>query len=172
MAARRAQTVLGMVLTALGTVSLSVGLARASFVPDIAGLEGWIIATIEGFVMLLGGILIAIFSFRPTIEPAPVRSATAAFNSRTIQPMPEPALRVERPAAAPVAQKSLTPRDLALFRLDEEIRDLTRRINKAGVMLATGQLSDEGYAHYVEDLKRQRGQLEASRVKLELNKSA
>lgn len=160
-------------MTAIGTVALSVGLARASFVPDVASLPGWSVATISGFVLVLGGIMVAIFSFRTVHEPAPMRSATDAFNSRTAQPLPEPLPPPRRAEpVVPAAPRALDARQTALARLDEEIRELTRRINKAGVMLATGQLSDEGYAQYVEELKRQRGALEASRVKLEFGPSA
>lgn len=168
-----AATVFGMASAALGTISLSVGLARADLLPALFGLDGWMIATGGGFFLLVVGLMVAISSVRGEEEPEPLISATVAFSQRALQviPMPDPRpMGAPGPIARAPARGPLGPRELAMFRLDEEIRDLTRRINKAGVLLATGQLSNQGYAQYVDDLKRQRGNLEATRVRLELNR--
>lgn len=158
----------GMLLASLGTFGVAAGLARAAFIPDVGGVEGWMLATGVGFAFLVVGAIQVAFSLRADEVETGIVPATVAFNSRTAQPLPpsEPR-RVARPAAKPASD----PRGQALHRLDEEIRDVTRRINKAGVMLATGQLSDDGYAKYVDELKHERGQLEARRVKLELGQS-
>lgn len=54
--------------------------------------------------------------------------------------------------------------------IDSKIREVTREINKAGVMLATGKLSRDGYSQYVDDLKKQRGDLEAAKIDLEMKR--
>lgn len=175
----RVQTLLGMLVASLGVLIVSVGLARAAFIPDVFGVEGWIVATTEGFALLFAGIAATLVALAREEDPAPLRTATEAFHARmqsdfemlnAAPPRPIGAPPPMRAAGlgAPIMTPSMQRLDPALFRLDEEIRDITRRINKAGVKLATGQLSDEGYAQYVEELKRQRGQLEAQRVRIEL----
>lgn len=43
----------------------------------------------------------------------------------------------------------------------DEVRELTRQIARAGVLLGTGRLSEEAYRLCVDDLKERRGRLEA-----------
>lgn len=170
------QAMTGMVVAALGLIALAAGLSRSPLHPDVLTLPGWQAATIEGFVLLTAGLFVSAFSFGKVPDPVPSVTATVAFASRHVaatEPILERAARTPPPIAEVRPERPVQPMDpqaLALFRLDEEIRDLTRRINKAGVMLATGQLSEEGYAHYVEDLKKQRGSLEASRIRLQMAK--
>jgi hypothetical protein len=78
-----------------------------------------------------------------------------AFTSRSAQAIEIPSTDASAKAPPPVSRES---------DLDAQIRELTRKINRAGVMLATGKLSEKGYTKYVDDLKRQRGILEADRV--------
>lgn len=167
MGRRSSQTILGVVLSGVGTFSLSVGLSRTPGLPRILGQEGWVLATVEGFVLLLCGILMIAFAFRGTPEAAGILPATVAFSQRMNVPQATadaPTSSGRGHAAAPATD----PRSRALLDLDEEVRELTRRINKAGVLLATGQLSDQGYVQYVDDLKRRRAEVEARRVRIEL----
>lgn len=117
-------------------------------------------------VLLVLGLAIALTGRR---APQPEASIPAhiAFAMRTPQEL-RPAPRGARPAMA--RPEATDPHSIALQDIDDEVRDLTRRINKAGVMLATGKLSGDAYTKYVDELKRQRGSLEADRVHLELRK--
>lgn len=85
----------------------------------------------------------------PFIPPSAKRATPVQGAPAAAAPAPKPA------ASAPVSRTST---------LDEQIRELTRQISKAGVMLATGQLSQEGYRHYVSELKVRKGKLEAARI--------
>lgn len=104
-------------------------------------------------------------------KPQPEASIPAhiAFSSKMDGELAPPP-RVARPAQA--RAEITDPHLIALQSIDEEIRDLTRRINKAAVMLATGKLSGDAYTKYVDELKRQRGALEADRVHIEIRKRA
>lgn len=169
----RAKRVLGLTCGALGTFGVILGLSRSPIVPPVGGVEGWVIATMEGFILLLAGILITVFSFPRAAETTDIVPAMVAFASRAPRESLEPRGQMYRaPVATPMAAEARDPQSRKMSALDAQIRDLTRRINKAGVMRATGQLSDVGYARYVADLKRQRGELEASRVKLEFGGAA
>lgn len=160
---------LGHVLSAaaLGTAGagfLVAGLARAPALPaSVWYVDGGTFASVVGGVLLAGAGLLLVFSVKRDPEPAPSVPAHVAFASKPIhRPLeaPEPA-----PRAAP--RTTLAPE---LADLDHRIREVTREINKAGVMLATGKLSREGYVQYVEDLKRQRGDLEAAKLSREMRR--
>lgn len=162
-----------------GAASLVAGLLHASWLPDsFLTLTGYSLADIAGFVLLLGGMLIALFAFQRREEPVAVVPAEVAFATRMrapppVLPLPSPAPSPRTaPKSAPLAPApapaAAAPRDAKLQGIDGEIRELTRKINKAGVMLATGQISQQGYASYVEELKKQRGELEAKRVEIEM----
>lgn len=162
---------LGHVLTGatfgtLGAAALLMGLLPAPSVPaQVWGVEGPLLFEVVGGVLLAGAVLLIAFSAKRVEEPVPIVPAHVAFASKNIaRPLeaPEP---THRPKAAP----SLPPE---LASLDQKIREVTREINKAGVMLATGKLSREGYAQYVEDLKKQRGDLEAAKLSLEMRRSS
>lgn len=181
MARGTAQVGAGMTLAAAGLFVTIAGLLGTSLLPDLGPIAGWQLATVLGFVLLLAGALLAVFSIPREEAPVPLVSATEAFASKRRTPLapPVPApiatprrLAAPQPTAPSPPARAMDAQTLAMFRLDEEIRDLTRRINKAGVMLATGQLSTQGYALYVEDLKKEKGQLEASRVTIELRRRA
>jgi hypothetical protein len=158
---------IGILLGAAGAALLVAGLMRAPFLGAAGGpATGPVAADVVGGVLLFVGLLVSLSQTRPRGPPVSV-PAHVAFNSRAPQRPIVPPLRAE-----PVAREA-TPADdhhRALAKLDEEIRAVTKRINKASVMLATGKLSNEGYKSYVEELKRQRGELEVSRVQLELRK--
>lgn len=172
----------GLVLATLGGVSLTLGLVRVPFLAtSVGGLPAYGLASLAGVVFLLSGTLFMVFSVRTPEVEAEILPAHVAFMSRSnaavqeelrqlaATPKPKP---TTTPAAAAVAAKpvQVDPEQVAMDRLNREIRELTRAINKAGVMLATGQLSDGGYAQYVEELKKQRGTLEADRLRIELRK--
>lgn len=159
-------------VAAVGAFSLALGFLQSPLLPDaLVGLPGWSIAIVVGFVLVLSGVMLAIFSFRHREEEAPITPAHVAFVQKAPKPVAAtPPVKRAAPvvAAGPSRPGVRSPEDVALVRLDGEIRELTRAINKAGVMLATGQISEQGYAHYVEELKQQRGVLEADRVRLEM----
>ena len=161
---------LGHVLTgaAFGTAgagALLAGLARAPALPaSVLFVDGATFATVVGGVLLAGAALLLVFSVKRDEEPAPSVPAHVAFASKPHAQRIEPPEHVAPRRAAPAVAPELA-------KLDLQIKEVTREINKAGVMLATGKLSREGYSHYVEDLKRQRGDLEAARLSLEMKRS-
>lgn len=150
------------VLGTAGAGLLVAGVSRAPVLPaSVWYVSGGTFASVVGSVLLAGAALLLVFSVKKDPEPAPSVPAHVAFTSKPIhRPLeaPDP-VHHARPTRA-------VPRELA--DLDVKIREVTREINKAGVMLATGKLSREGYAQYVDDLKRQRGDLEAARMSLEM----
>lgn len=190
---------LGVVSTALGIGAIGAGLMRVGpLASAFVGTPAWALAVTAGSVLLLAGGFALLFSFRPAPEEPDIVPAHVAFNSRmnapSVVPMttPRPATAAApraRPAPAshdeeedapgsarlptpkPQAKSRVAPIKEDIANIDGQIRDLTRRINKAGVMLATGQLSQQGYLAYVEDLKAQRAKLEAQRVRAELRSS-
>jgi hypothetical protein len=168
MSPRTGRVVLGLAMAAAGGASLGLGFFRPWVLPPtVLGLSGPALAASLGLALLFPGVVLSVFSIRRAPEPAPIVPAHVAFVTRTPRPLPMP----ERPAMP--ARRASAPKpaeDPAMAKLDEEIRELTRQINKAGILLATGQLSRQGYASYVEDLKKKRGDLEASRVRIELHR--
>lgn len=150
------------------------------------------VGSVGPFLAIAGGLLLCVFGVILVLMPgrvegpAPSVPAHVAFNQKAaVRPLSESLLPPRPvPAAASATAPALPPhkplapvpptprnREPSLAQLDDEIQELTRKINKAGVMLATGQLSTQGYQHYVGDLKKQRGKLEATRVKAELHKA-
>ena len=169
MSFRAGSAALGLAMTGIGGISLGLGLLRAAVVPaTVLGTSGPALAGGVGFTLVTGGVILSLFSLRRAPEPPAIVPAHVAFVTRTPRPIPIP----DKPAAppAPRAPVRKPEEDAAVTQLDDEIRDLTRQINKAGILLATGQISRQGYASYVEDLKKKRGDLEASRVRLELHR--
>lgn len=163
----------------LGVLLLGAGLFRAGPLEgSLAGSPYWLLALVAGGVLALAGALILVFTFRGEEEVLSTVPAHVAFRQRmTVEEvLPAPAQRGGSGAAASgrlpspqaPAQRRVAPARDDIASLDAQIRELTKKINKAGVMLATGQLSQQGYLAYVEDLKRQRGKLEANRVRAEL----
>lgn len=169
----------GVVSLALGTVCLTLGIWRPSWLGGaFLSLSTPALLMVAGSVLALSGGLVLLFFIRQEPEPEPEVPAHVAFYTKMEKPrlVPEPAPRpgVKRraPAMAATPTPGASPKaavDSEMEQIDAQIRDLTRRINKAGVMLATGQLSQGGYVAYVEDLKKQRGKLEAIRVHAELS---
>jgi hypothetical protein len=159
--------VVGIAFALAGAASLTTGLLHVPL-PSILSLSGASFAVICGFVLLLGGLLIALFAFQRREHEVDVVPAEVAFASRMASTTPVLALATQArhvtPPRAPPA-----PRDARIAPLDAEIRELTRKISKAGVMLATGQISKQGYVSFVDDLKKQRGELEARRVNMEMS---
>ncbi|GEM_PF-4360578 len=178
MARGSSHLVVGAAFALAGTASLCAGLLHAPWLPSsFLTLTGASLASIVGFVLLLGGLLMALFHFQTPEETIQVVPAEIAFATRMTTPTPSalhspapiPAAPRLRPSPVEVrAAPPAAPRDSRISGIDEEIRELTRRINKAGVMLATGQISKQGYASFVDELKQQRGALEAKRVQLEM----
>ena len=187
---RTAHLPVGIVFVLVGAGCLTAGLLHAAWLPEsFLTLTGFSLADITGFVLLLGGLLIATFAFQRVEPPADVVPAEVAFSSRMrvagvpelpvpnlaappVRPMAAaaPSAAAPTPAAAPAPRAARVPvsRDGRLAGIDEEIKELTRKISKAGVMLATGQISQQGYASFVDELKKERGRLEAQRVSLEM----
>jgi hypothetical protein len=154
----------GAALGTAGGAALLAGLTRAPALPaSVLFVDGPTFAVVVGGVLLAGGGLLLAFSVKRDEEPAPSVPAHVAFASRPQAQRIEPPAPAARPRVAP----KVPP---ALGHLDLQIKQVTREINKAGVMLATGKLSREGYVQYVEDLKRQRGDLEAARLSLEMRR--
>lgn len=167
---------------ALGAIFLGAGAFRVGPLRDgsFAGSPYWVLALVAGAVLALAGGLVLVFTFRGEEEVLTTVPAHVAFRQRmTVEEVvPPPAPRAgtgalssssaRLPSPELPAQRRVAPARDDLASLDAQIRDLTKKISKAGVMLATGQLSQQGYLAYVEDLKRQRGKLEASRVRAEL----
>lgn len=154
----------GLALATLGGAGAALAFAAPGLLPGVPVA----LAAAGGFLLVTAGVLVAVLSFRKTPEPVPVIPAEVAFVTRTARPILAPE-RVTLPAGRRVSTRRPEEQE-AMARLDDEIRELTRQINKAGVMLATGQISHQGYASYVGDLKKRRGDLEASRVRLELHR--
>jgi hypothetical protein len=136
---------------------------------------------VAGALLMLLGLSTSAVHLRRPDEPEPAVPAHVAFlaprGTRAESPPSAPgaspakaAAVAHAPPAAPVAREALPPAADAAPTLDEEIRDLTKQINRAGVMLATGRLSDEGYRQAVRDLKQRRGRLEADRAAVELGR--
>lgn len=129
---------------------------------------------IIGAVVALGALGVAVLELKQPAEPEEVVPAHVAFLApppRTAESPPALVERVEAPTMPrppPPPLPALTPDEVRKRTLESEIRDLSKQINRAGVMLATGKLSEGGYTQYVEDLKRRRGKLEADRLALEL----
>lgn len=139
-------------LAGAGTTALAGGFLQLSFVPAaIGGLPGPVVAEAVGGVGLIVGVLLGLSAIRRDEGPVPSVPAHVAFSQRSNKPLVAP------PRGAPM--KPARAEDP----LDAQIREVTRRINRAGVMLGTGQLSDAAYKKYVEALKKQRGDLEAMR---------
>lgn len=163
----------------LGAVLLGAGIFRVGPLEgSLAGSPYWVLALVAGAVLMLAGTLILVFSFRREEEVLTTVPAHVAFVSRmnVEEVLPTPVARgpggsgssARLPSPQAPAQRRLAPARDDIASLDVQIRELTKKINKAGVMLATGQLSQQGYLAYVDDLKRQRAKLEASRVRAEL----
>lgn len=168
---RRAGSVAGgLALTGCGACALSLGLLRSPFLPtSVFGAPGAGLVSAAGFLLLVAGLVVSLFSFRSAPEQLSIVPAHVAFRTRAPRAISSPE-KVALPAARPRVRSREPGAEAVVNRLDDEIRELTRRINKAGVMLATGQISHQGYASYVEELKKQRGELEAKRVRIELHR--
>lgn len=183
----------GSVTAVLGLAALVATIVRPewSFAPFL-GTPAWVLLATAGAVLLLAGGCVLGFSFRPPPEEADFVRAHVAFNSRmsvpsavlsaaptpmprpiaALSPPPAPAARAQParlPAPTPSPSQRVPPIKADVRDLDAQIRELTKNISKAGVMLATGQLSQEGYLAYVDDLKAKRAKLEAQRVRAELS---
>jgi hypothetical protein len=168
MSSRTGRVALGLAMTGMGGTSLGLGLFQPAILPGtLLGLPAAAVAVSVGLALLLPGVLLSLFSIRRVPQAASVVPAHVAFVTRT----PRPAALPERPVLPARRAPTRKPEEqAAMTRLDDEIRELTRHINRAGVLLATGQLSHQGYASYVADLKKRRGDLEVSRVRIELHR--
>lgn len=155
----------GGFLAALGASSLAVGaLAPGALPAHVLAMPGPTLALVVGGVLVVGGLLVMALAYRRVEPELTIVPAHVAFSSKSHAREEEVPLPARRAARAPTA----VPPEIAS--LDAQIREITREINKAGVMLATGKLSRDGYAQYVDDLKRQRGDLEAARIDIELKR--
>lgn len=170
----------GLGSSVLGAAALAMGTLRIGFVDgSFLGTPLWALFLTGGSVLALAGVLVVVFAVRGEEEPVPVVPAHVAFHSRmevaeVAPPAPVRTVSAAAPARLPSpeapAQRRVAPTKPDFGAIDAEIRELTRQISKAGVMLATGQLSQHGYLAYVDDLKRKRGSLEAQRVRAELSR--
>jgi hypothetical protein len=159
----------------LGTATLLAGgfvvwaaLTRAdAFPPKMGPLSMVFVLEVIGATLGACGLVVIVGGLRKRDEPEASIPAHVAFLNRNSTPLVAPPKNVK---ANERYVPDLDPHQRALMRVDTEIRELTKRINKAGVMLATGKLSREGYAAYVDELKRQRSNLETDRVHMEMRK--
>lgn len=150
---------LAVFLVGAGGTALAAGFLGLSFVPaSVAGVSGPAAADVLGGVLLLLGVVVGTRAWVKDEAPAPSIPAHVAFSRRQEQPLVAPEVKKPQPRAAKPA---------GLIEIDEQIREVTKKINRASVMLATGKLSDAGYVRYVDALKAQRGSLESERVKKE-----
>lgn len=170
----------GATSTTLGVAVFGTALVRPGFLQTyLAGTPLWALALAGGGALALVGGTTLFLSLRQTEEARPEIPAHVAFNSKMRIPDEFEALMPCRTAMstnrarllspAVPQQRRVPPLRPDLAKLDVEIRDLTKKISKAGVLLATGQLSQQGYLAYVDDLKRTRGSLEAQRIRAELH---
>lgn len=170
MTSRTGQVLSGLGMMGAGGAGLAIGLFQPTLLPErILGLPSVVLADAAGATLVLLGVVVFARSLRAAPAPPTVVPAHVAFVNRAPRAVatPEPPAKpVPRPAAGRAPRRA---ESAEMTKIDEEIRELTRRINKAGVMLATGQISRQGYASYVDELKTRRGALEASRVRLELH---
>lgn len=136
---------------------------------DLLIVEAPMLVLILGGLLLVGAALTVFMGFRGEEGPAPAVPAHVAFMSKQAQPEYDAAARAKLPPRA-VRPSAPSTAPAEMIRLDEEIQEVSREINKAGVMLATGKLSREGYMTYVDELKKKRGDLEAARIELEMRR--
>ena len=155
---------------------LPSGIEYANWIAVAPGANGpFTVTRLPAATAFVGGVMFAfvgiVLAAIRRHEPQPEASIPAhvAFTSRTVQEL-EPIPRVAREPAVSKRPASDDPHALAIVGIDAQVRELTKRINKASVMLATGKLSGDAYKKYVDELKLQRGALEADRVHLELRK--
>lgn len=173
------RAVVGGLCAGLGALLAGAGVMRYAFL-DVAflGGAGPFLAIAAGLLLCVFGVILVLMPGRVD-GPLPSVPAHVAFSQRAaVRPLTAPVMPARSAAATAADHKPRAPiphsprnREPSLAQLDDEIQELTRKINKAGVLLATGQLSTQGYRHYVGDLKKQRGKLEATRVKAELHKA-
>lgn len=166
------RAIVAVIFVGAGAALVASGALRPGAFSLGPGLLGSASAPVLGAACLgVGAILFArAFTKRP--GPAPLVPAHIAFSTKQ-NPLIEPPLldrstRAPRTTSAPPLGRSAARP--ASDDAEGHIQDLTRKINRAGVMLATGKLSSEGYAKYVEDLKRQRTALEAATMRRDLRK--
>lgn len=146
----------GIALSLLGTLALGAGIVWRGM--------GWFPLAL-GALLLLSGLLILAVGLRKPEPQLTIPPAHVTFYQQVKREVPIPEAHT---ATASDTLEPMDASDLELHRLDVQIREVSRKINKATVMLGTGKLSDEGYKRYVEDLKAERADLEAARVKIEM----
>ncbi|HET6405027.1 MAG TPA: hypothetical protein VFH78_10295 [Candidatus Thermoplasmatota archaeon] len=173
---------MGATSALVGVALMAAGIARPAFASgSFLATPAWAFLLTAGGVLGVAGAVILVLATRVQPEEPDIVPAHVAFQSRMsvqpLTPMPTPAggrmvseerarPRLQAPAA-PI-QRRVGPSREDIDGMSAQIQELTKKINKAGVMLATGQLSQEGYLAYVDDLKRQRGNLEAAKVRAEM----
>ncbi|HVL48209.1 MAG TPA: hypothetical protein VM889_06610 [Candidatus Thermoplasmatota archaeon] len=122
-----------------------------------------------GSVIVLMGLVLMAKSLKPPPPPAKVVRADLAFEKSNTHEIPVPNTkgrgRVLKKGQRQEGFVALSENDMEIHRLEETIRDLNKKISRASVMLGTGKLSPEGYARYVDDLKKKRGELEAEKTR-------
>lgn len=150
----------GIALTLLGTL-----VASAAWLWSL----GWPVGML-GVLVLSFGLATLLLGLRRPEPELSIPPAHVTFYQQTKRDIPIPEISY-KPAAAMDELEPMGADDFELHRLDVQIRDVTRKINKATVMLGTGKLSDEGFKRYVEDLKSERANLEAARVKIEMSRN-
>lgn len=156
----------GATLASVGATGLVAGAMGSAALPAaILRIPGGTFAMTVGGVLLGGGLLVLAFSRKKAPEPEPTVLAHVAFASRQHAAPEEPPPQVARPRRASALSQAPP-----VSQIDLQIREVTKEINKAGVMLATGKLSRDGYVQYVDDLKRQRSELEAAKMDVEMQR--
>ncbi|MHB8606555.1 MAG: hypothetical protein ACYDCK_15035 [Thermoplasmatota archaeon] len=97
-------------------------------------------------------------------EPARVAvAAHVSFSQKMHHELPPPELP---PALAESRLAPLAPPPTAgiIEDIDVQIRELNKQVNRAAVLFATNQLSEDAYKRRVEALKKKRAELETRKV--------
>ncbi len=161
---RRAFPYLGVYLAWLGIM-----LGVIAFAPEITfgwlDPETWTVANnilvAAGSLSALLGVTLMASRYRKKRSDPTLKPASVAFSEtpRDVRSFREPTPQVANRAAV----AALPPE---LVALENDLKELNVRINRATVMLGTGKLSREGYAAYVDEIKSQRAELESRKVRL------
>lgn len=162
--ASRGHVVAAVLIGGLGLVALALAYGGGASLPGVLGLPGSTLALVTGWVLAFSGLLLLVIGRKKAEAPGPTVPAHVAFAARhapiVFEPDPTPRPR-SAPAVAPIPEVAM---------METRIRELTREINRAGVMLATGKLSSAGYGYYVDKLKAERSELEAAKLDFELGR--
>jgi hypothetical protein len=124
--------------------------------------DDWPVAqAVLGGVLLILGLVAILRVSQSRVKAVKLTPAEESFARRVRHDLEPPPLPV-MPGAA--AARSADPE---LERVTAELRRIDLDLKRANVMLGTGKLTREGYAAHVEELRAEKGQLEAERIRIE-----